>query len=204
MSAHQESAHTGAPLQLFWRLFLGHDTNLADALAKMNMKSNRVAYILLWFPEPTQTFILDEVNTLVDLGLDVTVFTLYGPRPPRRLAGMAQVKAPVVHLGLAAAGDLWRSRARLRRDWGAAAPPFLRKVLLRRWRSLETAGEALWAGLYQEQGDLSPRLVQRLAGVDLALVRTWIMPVLIGSRMCAWWRSKTFASHQKHPGPMIR
>ncbi|MEJ2093037.1 MAG: glycosyltransferase family 9 protein [Syntrophobacterales bacterium] len=31
-------------------------------------------------------------------------------------------------------------------------------------------GEALWAGLYQEQGDLSPRLVQRLAGVDLALV----------------------------------
>ena len=147
MSARHKGAHTGAPLQLFWRLFLGHDTNLADALAKMNMKSNRVAYILLWFPEPTQTFILDEVNTLVRLGLDVTVFTLYGPRPPRRLAGLAPVQAPVVHLGLAAAGDLWRSRARLRRDWGATAPPFLRKVLLRRWRSLETAGEALWAGL---------------------------------------------------------
>ena len=32
------------------------------------------------------------------------------------------------------------------------------------------SGEALWAGLYQEQGDLSPRLVQQLAGVDLALV----------------------------------
>ena len=55
--------------------------------------NSRVAYILLWFPEPTQTFILDEVNTLARLGLDVTVYTLYGPRPPRRLAGMAQVKA---------------------------------------------------------------------------------------------------------------
>ena len=30
------------------------------------MNSPRIAYILLWFPEPTQTFILDEVNTLLD------------------------------------------------------------------------------------------------------------------------------------------
>jgi colanic acid/amylovoran biosynthesis glycosyltransferase len=122
----------------------------------MNMKSNRVAYILLWFPEPTQTFILDEVNTLVGLGLDVTVFTLYGPRSPRRLAGLAPVQAPVVHLGLAAAKEIMRSVAHLGRDWGAAAPPFLSKVLLRRWRSLETAGEALWAGLAGVH--LAPRL----------------------------------------------
>jgi heptosyltransferase-3 len=32
------------------------------------------------------------------------------------------------------------------------------------------SGEALWIGLYQEQGDLSPRLAQRLVGIDLALV----------------------------------
>lgn len=31
------------------------------------------------------------------------------------------------------------------------------------------SGEALWAGLYQDRGDLSPRLAERLAGVDLAL-----------------------------------
>ena len=29
----------------------------------------RVAYLLLWFPEPSQTFVLEEVNTLVRLGL---------------------------------------------------------------------------------------------------------------------------------------
>jgi heptosyltransferase III len=31
-------------------------------------------------------------------------------------------------------------------------------------------GEAVWAGLYQQHGDLPPRLAARLAGVDLALV----------------------------------
>lgn len=111
------------------------------------MNSPKIAYILLWFPEPTQTFILDEVNTMAGLGLDVTVFTLYGPRPPARLAGMAGVRVPVVHLGLAAAKDLFASLTRLRQDWGPEAPQFLRRVLARRWRSLETAGEALWAGL---------------------------------------------------------
>jgi len=32
------------------------------------------------------------------------------------------------------------------------------------------SGEALWAGLYQEGQDISPRLAERLAGMDLALV----------------------------------
>jgi hypothetical protein len=31
-------------------------------------------------------------------------------------------------------------------------------------------GEAVWAGLYQEEGDLSLKLTERLAGIDLALV----------------------------------
>ncbi len=105
----------------------------------------RVAYLLLWFPEPSQTFVLEEVNTLVRLGLEVRVYTLYGPRRPTRTAGMARVLAPVRHLGVLAAGKLLRDLARLGRDWGPGAGQFLRQVLLRRWRSLETAGEALWA-----------------------------------------------------------
>lgn len=111
------------------------------------MNSPRIAYILLWFPEPTQTFILDEVNTMAGLGLDLTVYTLYGPRPPQRLAGMASVKAPVHHLGLASTRELLRSLARVKETWGPEAPKFLRHVLLRRWRSFETAGEAFWAAL---------------------------------------------------------
>jgi colanic acid/amylovoran biosynthesis glycosyltransferase len=107
----------------------------------------RVAYLLLWFPEPSQTFVLEEVNTLVRLGLDVRVYTLYGPRPLSRIAGMAQVLAPVEPLGLAASGRLLQDLTHLGRDWGSGAGPWLRQVLLRRWRSLETAGEAVWAAL---------------------------------------------------------
>ena len=107
----------------------------------------RVAYVLLWFPEPSQTFILDEINTLREQGLDVEVYTLYGPRPPRRLAGLTPSRAPVFHLGTAALGDLGRDLCSLRRRWGPSAGSFLKRVLLRRWRSLESAGEALWAVL---------------------------------------------------------
>jgi len=111
------------------------------------MPGPRVAYLLLWFPEPSQTFILDEVNTLVGLGLDVRVYSLYGSRPPRRLEGMSQVLAPVHHLGLAATGMLCRDLVSLGRTWGPGAAQFLRQVAVRRWRSLETGGEALWACL---------------------------------------------------------
>jgi colanic acid/amylovoran biosynthesis glycosyltransferase len=111
------------------------------------MSNPRVAYILLWFPEPSQTFVLEEVNTLVRLGLEVRVYTLYGPRPPSRIAGMAKVLAPVSHLGLPAAGRLIKDFIRLEQDRGPGTGRFLRQVLCRRWRSLETAGEAFWAAL---------------------------------------------------------
>jgi colanic acid/amylovoran biosynthesis glycosyltransferase len=111
------------------------------------MPGPRVAYLLLWFPEPSQTFVLDEVNTLVRLGLDVQVYTLYGPRPASRLQGMAKVLAPVHHLGTAALGPLVRDLLRLGRTWGPGAASLLQRVALRRWRSLETGGEALWACL---------------------------------------------------------
>jgi colanic acid/amylovoran biosynthesis glycosyltransferase len=104
----------------------------------------RIAYILLWFPEPSQTFVLNEVNTLVRLGLDLRVYTLYGPRPAERLAGMERAAAGVRHLGLASLGALLPDLF----AWGhPGAGAFLRRVLLRRWRSQVTAGEALWAAL---------------------------------------------------------
>jgi colanic acid/amylovoran biosynthesis glycosyltransferase len=109
------------------------------------MTRSRVAYILLWFPEPSQTFVLEEVNTLVRLGLDVRVYTLYGPRPAGRLAGMAPAAAPIVNLGLASLGTLWSDLRH--RTWHPGQARFWRRVMLRRWRSLETAGEALWAAL---------------------------------------------------------
>ncbi len=111
------------------------------------MPGVRVAYVTLWFPEPTQTFILDEVNTLYRLGLEVEVHTLYGPRPPEMIAGMAEVAAPVRRLGIASLGTMVPELVHLRRNWGPGAWQFCFQVLGRRWRSLETLGEAWWATL---------------------------------------------------------
>lgn len=109
------------------------------------MPGPRLAYILLWFPEPTQTFILDEVNTLIRLGAAVKVYTLYGPRSPGRVAGMAPVGAPVRHLGLQSLGDLAKDLGRFWRTYGQETRGFLTRAFLRRWRSLETMAEAAWA-----------------------------------------------------------
>jgi colanic acid/amylovoran biosynthesis glycosyltransferase len=112
------------------------------------MPQRRVAYILLWFPEPSQTFVLNEVNTLSRLGLDLKVYTLYGPRPADgRVAHLAPAAVPVERLGLAATGTLLKDLVQLRRRWGPQAAGFLARVLVRRWRTLETGGEAFWSAL---------------------------------------------------------
>jgi glycosyltransferase involved in cell wall biosynthesis len=122
--------------------------------------SPRVAYFLLWFPEPTQTFILDEVNTLCRLGLDLKVYSFYGARASNRVAGMEQVLAPVERLGLASLGPLILHLLRLFRDHRPLARLVLAETLVRKWRSLETGGEALWAALAGAY--LGPRLQAEL------------------------------------------
>ncbi len=107
----------------------------------------KVAYIVLWLPEPSQTFVLNEVNILSQLGLDLEVFTLYGPRPPGRLAGLPKVKPPVTNFGSRYLPLFLKNLGQLHSHCGPGAGKFLATVLLRRWRSLETAGEALWAAL---------------------------------------------------------
>ncbi len=107
----------------------------------------RVAYFLLWFPEPSQTFILDEANTLCRLGLNLQVYTLYGPRPSGQVAGMAPVLVPVHRLGFSSLGALFLDLLRLIRDHRSLARSVLAETLVRKWRRLETAGEAIWATL---------------------------------------------------------
>lgn len=141
------------------------------------MPGPRVAYILLWFPEPTQTFILDEVNTLRRLGLAVEVHTLYGPRRGELIAGMAPPAAPVKHLGLPSLGTLLGDLAKLRRRWGNRGVRFLSQVCFRRWRSLETAGEALWAGL------AGVHLARRLAAAGIDHIHA---PWANGPATAAW------------------
>lgn len=105
-----------------------------------------VAYVLLWFPKPTETFVFAEVAGLRRLGLMVEVFTLYGPWRKKLSTDMAAYDRPVTRLGLVGLGRVIIDLL----YWLLRRPGRSLRVLglwLRRWRTLETAGEALWCVL---------------------------------------------------------
>lgn len=64
------------------------------------VETPRTAWVTLWFPKPSETFVVSEVRALRAAGADVRVHTLYGP--PKG-ADPAQAEGiPVERLGLAA------------------------------------------------------------------------------------------------------
>jgi glycosyltransferase involved in cell wall biosynthesis len=119
----------------------------------------RIAYILLWFPKPSETFIFREVVNLWKMGLPVKVFTLYGEWKKHLSPEMRGVSKKVERLGIPfmkrAAKDLlyWRKRNPEMVSW------LFRTIPVRKWRSLEVGGENIWsffcgftlARLFQEE-----------------------------------------------------
>ena len=60
------------------------------------------AYVLLWFPKPSETFIFREVVDLRETGADIEVFTLYGKLTDNLSPAMESFKGPVHRLGASA------------------------------------------------------------------------------------------------------
>ncbi len=117
------------------------------------------AYIALWYPKPSETFVFGEVAGLRALGLPVTVFTLYGPLSKDLSSDMADGCAPTIRLGMRSIPSCLAAAAYWRKKHPARFKEVARKVLLRRWRDLEQTGENSWAffagcrlaKLFQEQ-----------------------------------------------------
>lgn len=105
----------------------------------------KVAYILLWFPKPSETFIFREVINLWEMGLPLKVYTLYGELTAKLSPEMASVSHRMERLGVPylkrAPGDViyW-----IRRDRKTVDRLF-RTIPLRKWRSVEVGGENIWA-----------------------------------------------------------
>lgn len=111
------------------------------------MKSPRTAYILLWWPKPSETFVFREVINLQRMGLPLKVFTLYGELTKGMSPEMLAVTKQAERLGIpflaTAHWDVihwWKKN----RDLTAG---LLRTVPIRRWQGLEKSGENLWAFL---------------------------------------------------------
>jgi colanic acid/amylovoran biosynthesis glycosyltransferase len=107
----------------------------------------RTAYVLLWFPKPSETFVFREVVNLRKMGLPLQVFSLYGALTGSMSEEMRSQAHDVERLGLPylkrVIPDLlyWRKRN------PALTSQLLLTVPFRRWNGLEKAGENLWAFL---------------------------------------------------------
>ena len=120
----------------------------------------RTAYVTLWYPKPSETFVVGEVAALRELGMPVTVYTLYGKLSKHVCGDMEAKCSPVVRLGTR---SFFRCLAAMR-WWWKNHPDLFKKtsktVLGRLWRDLEQTGENSWAFLtgcllarrFQEEG----------------------------------------------------
>jgi glycosyltransferase involved in cell wall biosynthesis len=105
----------------------------------------KTAYILLWFPLPSETFIFREVQNAREAGMPFLVHTLYGPAGKNLSPAMRQAADDVQRLGVRAvplvlADMAWWALKRPAETWA-----ILSEIPWRRWSCLEVAGENVWA-----------------------------------------------------------
>ena len=103
-----------------------------------------MAYVLLWFPLSSETFIFREVENLAALGLDVRVYTLYGDREKGISEAMRNYGRPVQRMGSKAFFAIWGAFFRQLRANPRLVWRLLRSGLFRKMRNLEAQGENLW------------------------------------------------------------
>ncbi|BAH73548.1 glycosyltransferase family 4 protein [Solidesulfovibrio magneticus] len=109
------------------------------------MSLPKTAYILLWYPLPSETFIFREVENAKAAGMPFCVHALYGEARKHLSPQMAAVAPTVARLGA-------RSIPRILADmaWWAVRRPIETAAILatipwRRWSCLEVAGENVFA-----------------------------------------------------------
>lgn len=104
----------------------------------------RVAYVLLWFPLSSETFIFREVCELRNLGLNVRVYTTYGKRLRGCSREMRDYSGSVVRMGAKAAPAIMGAFFRSLRARPALTRSLLKEALFRRTRNFESALENTW------------------------------------------------------------
>lgn len=131
--------------------------------SKTPQRMPHTAYVLLWFPLSSETFIFREIQRLHDLGMPLRVYTMYGSRLRGVSEEMRRTSLPVVRLGIPAT---FRILGAFFRALGRTPGPvwrLMREGLFRRMRNLESLGENVWCFL---AGFLLAELARR-DGVEL-------------------------------------
>ncbi|MYL83931.1 glycosyltransferase [Desulfovibrio aerotolerans] len=109
------------------------------------MSLPKTAYILLWYPLPSETFIFREVENAKAAGMPFQVYALYGEARKHLSPQMAAVAPSVVRLGARAIPAILADMA----WWAVKRPVETARILAtlpwRRWSCLEVAGENVFA-----------------------------------------------------------
>ncbi|MBD5538691.1 MAG: glycosyltransferase family 4 protein [Desulfovibrio sp.] len=103
-----------------------------------------MAYVLLWFPLSSETFIFREIVQLRQLGLDIRVYTMYGAALRGCSREMRAYDGPVTRMGVAALFRILGAFFRAARRSPGLVGRLLREGFFRRMRNLESLGENLW------------------------------------------------------------
>ncbi|MDE5880030.1 MAG: glycosyltransferase family 4 protein [Desulfovibrio sp.] len=103
-----------------------------------------MAYVLLWFPLSSETFIFREIVQLRELGLRIRVYTMYGAALKGCSREMLAYDGPVERMGVAAFFRIWGAFFRALRSRPRLVWRLLREGFFRRMRNAEALGENLW------------------------------------------------------------
>lgn len=105
----------------------------------------RIAYVLLWFPLASETFIFREVSSLVEKGWKIIVFTLYGENLKGCSTQMKNWNGPVFRMGLKSFFPIIFAFARTVKKRPAFVWQLMRLALFRKMRNLESLCENIWS-----------------------------------------------------------
>ena len=124
----------------------GHATKVG-ADRDRQAKPPIVAYVLLWFPLSSETFIFREVVQIVQRGLPVYAYSMYGENLKGCSEEMRAYDGPVRRMGFKAAGGILAAFWRALRQQPGKVWRLMREGLFRRMRNLEAMGENIWCFL---------------------------------------------------------
>jgi len=104
-----------------------------------------IAYVLLWFPLSSETFIFREVRMLRRLGLPVQAYSLYGEKLKNCSQEMIDAARDVRRMGIRSIPLIVRDLLYWNRRKPGCVRTLMREILFRRWCNLEVTGESVWA-----------------------------------------------------------
>lgn len=104
----------------------------------------KMAYVLLWFPLSSETFIFREIEELTSLGLPINVYTMYGKALKGCSHRMRSWPGYVYRMGTRKLGSILAAFGRALRKRPRFVWELCRKGLFRKMRNLESQLENTW------------------------------------------------------------